>query len=1235
MRILTLLIAACCLAGPRSAAAAGEAPALPFARAGDAAAAGPHLRADALELRLAPRAARLAHPLAAGPTDPRGRVRLGIAAVDQVADAFSARGFEPIFRGEVPPEGPDDPHDFTAFHRVLLPEGADAAAALARFRALPEVLSADPIAVLPTAALPDDSLAAQTVWLFRDVTPRRDIRAPEAWLVERGDTNVVVGILDTGINGWHPDLGGRGERGHMYVNWAEKAGLPGVDDDGNGYVDDVSGWDFVAVAPNGQGGEDNGFEDNDPSDWVGHGTFVAGILGAIAGNGIGLAGVVPEARIMPLRIGWLPTGATPPTGQVDMSYAAAAIRYATRMGVQVLNCSFTSLNQGSLDAAVTVAARAGVCIVVSSGNFSGAASYLGQREETIAVAATDSNDVVWPSAQRGAWVDLVADGVGMVSTYFQRTAGDSLGGRTPAYRANLNGTSFSAPQVAGAAALVQSQRRRLGLRPLTPLGMRLRLRETAEDIRALNPGITQYGSGRLDLSRALKDDERSWVTRGRARAANAPVVIRDNRGVTRIVQATTSGIPADRRLVWLDPVTQDTAFSVPLPANPAGQLAAGDLRDGHGPVLAQAHANGQLIAWTAAGAVRPGFPVPLGGGVLVQSGVLIADVDGDGRRELLVGASNGRIIAVRGDGSALPGFPIETGASGIPALAAADLDGRPGAEIVALDGDGFVHVFGADGLEAAGWPIGFSVSVRPPVIQRTHAGPQVVVVEQGLVRGFAPDATPRFTQSFTGAPVTDPLLADLTGDGISEIVIATGSPNALLVLDTLGVAVPGRGFPLALASAVSGAPVAGPLVAGRMGLAFAQPGVGYMAVDDSARVIATFPKPGGGGVLATLAQLDADDATEIAAGTGSDSSLIVYDAGAGSYDAARGGWTSARGNLARTASDAYDPTPGVFDVIRPAPPSGLEASALTNTRIRIQWIASGDDSLTGRAARLDLRYALAPLTDFTFESAIPVPTPPPGDPGTLASVEVEGVPEGRTLFVSARMIDASGYRSVLAPQDTVRTPSVAPAAVADLRGAAMADSVVRLVWTATGADRGTGPPAGTLVAASEGRLDAASFDFAPVRFTVPPRADAGQPETLLVTGLRSGRRWTLALKVRAASGALSDLSNVVEVVTPVGGALQGRSGVALAARPQPSAGPVTFDWQGDVSVLDSDASGQDILIHDLGGRLVRRLALPRQAGGRQTWDGRDALGRAVPAGLYLARLRSGEATAQARVVLVR
>src|SRR5262249_7036504 len=131
-----------------------------------------------------------------------------------------------------------------------------------------------------------------------------------------------------------------------------------------------------------------------------------------------------------------------------------------------------------LDSAVTAATRAGMIVVNAAGNNT-TNTYLGQRDDVISVAATDTVDVVWPSSVTGPWVDLSAAGVGMCSTLLTHVSlTDSLAGRTPTYRGFLNGTSFSAPQVAGAVALLQAQRLHHGEHPLTPAGALLRLRET-------------------------------------------------------------------------------------------------------------------------------------------------------------------------------------------------------------------------------------------------------------------------------------------------------------------------------------------------------------------------------------------------------------------------------------------------------------------------------------------------------------------------------------------------------------------------------------------------------------------------------------------------------------------------------------------------------------------------------------------------------------------------------------
>src|SRR5262249_35466180 len=157
----------------------------------------------------------------------------GLAGVDAVAEGLGA-WFEPEFLGETPPPpGSRDP-DFTSYYVVHLPRGIALDQAQARFSQAREVSAAKPIAILYTDLVPNDSLCSASWWYPR-------VRAPEAWNLTTGDTSIVVAILDSGILSSHPDLGGTtpGETGQMWVNRAEADGVPGVDDDHNGFVDDV------------------------------------------------------------------------------------------------------------------------------------------------------------------------------------------------------------------------------------------------------------------------------------------------------------------------------------------------------------------------------------------------------------------------------------------------------------------------------------------------------------------------------------------------------------------------------------------------------------------------------------------------------------------------------------------------------------------------------------------------------------------------------------------------------------------------------------------------------------------------------------------------------------------------------------------------------------------------------------------------------------------------------------
>ncbi|OGF12812.1 MAG: hypothetical protein A2W00_00875 [Candidatus Eisenbacteria bacterium RBG_16_71_46] len=1017
MRAIPGFLVACgLLAAPVSARALD----LPIHYPEREAVAGPAYRGDVFEIRLAPAAARLVTPGA------RGRA-LGVAAVDRAAAGLGEVRFVPEFRAERRPPAGSDEIDFTAFYLVELPPGTDLPQALERFRALADVASADPIAVLPVSAVPNDSLWSASWWFFQP--SRADLHAPEAWSITSGDTAVVVAVIDTGILPYHPDLGGSiaGLTGQMWVNRAERDGLPGVDDDGNGFVDDVSGWDFVNVlnANDVSDGEDWRDEDDDPNDFAGHGTEVAGLIGAITDNLIGVAGTSWKLRLMPVRAGW--SRKSLPEGYVDMSYAAQAVRYATRNGAAVINCSFASQNTGGLDAAVTAATAAGVVVVAAAGN-SGQLHYLGDREDVIAVAATDANDVVANFSLRGTFVDLAAPGVGIASTALVHAMADSIGSRQPAYREALDGTSFSAPLAAGAVALLQAQRRAAGLHPLFGLGPRLRLRETADEISALNVG-SGYGTGRLNLARALGDPPTSTTMRVGSTAVGAAVVLPTVGGMTRVVLAANA-----QQVLMLDVTRGDTLWSAATSGAPVGHLAAADLGATRGIGLFVATTLARAYGWSTAGVPLPGFPVTAVGSspFLTTRGLALGDLDGDGAPEVVMVATDGEVFAWHTtDGSGVANFPVELGVNVTALPALADLDQRPGDEIIVAAANGDVHVLGGDGGELAGWPVALGASPRPPVVTllRRFNLPTIFVPAGSQLFALAPNGTLRFNPtSLGGTAGGEPALGDFDGDGYDEVVVATTTPNALAVFDSLGLPL-GAGWPRALTAAPLGAPVLGHLEGSSANDVMVYAGVNLLAFAPNAVALPSFPKPGNAGVAPSVFDLDGDGRTEVVAGTGATAELFVYDAGAATWNAAPQAWPTARGNYARTGSRLAVPALPVLDDVAPAPVADLAADSVAARAVRLTWTAPGDDGTAGRAAVYDLRYALQPIDATSFAAATPVPGAPAPDPaGTAERFVVTGLAPATAYHFALETRDEAGNRSGISNDAAATTGPAGPLA---------------------------------------------------------------------------------------------------------------------------------------------------------------------------------------------------------------
>lgn len=355
--------------------------------------------------------------------------------------------------------------------------------------AMPGVRYAEPNVELGICLVPNDPYYASAgtwgqeyddLWGLKRVGLLPTGQGISAWDAARGDSGTfVVAVIDTGLDAAHEDIAAQ-----VWTNPGEIA-ANGLDDDGNGYVDDLHGWDFTG-------------NDNTPHDGHGHGTHCAGTIGARTNNGVGIAGINWDLRILPLK-GLNDSG----SGTIDG--LAEAIVYAADNGARVLSNSWGGVGTSqTLADAVAYAVTRGCLVVAAAGNMDAdldAGSFIpASYPNVLAVAATDSQDRAAIFTNYGAGIDLSAPGVDVLS--LRATGTDMYGdGRRIVgqryYRAS--GTSMACPHVAGVAALVWSAH------PEWTAGeVWERLLVTADDIDGINPRRAGLlGTGRVNAAKAL------------------------------------------------------------------------------------------------------------------------------------------------------------------------------------------------------------------------------------------------------------------------------------------------------------------------------------------------------------------------------------------------------------------------------------------------------------------------------------------------------------------------------------------------------------------------------------------------------------------------------------------------------------------------------------------------------------------------------------------------------------
>jgi serine protease len=356
--------------------------------------------------------------------------------------------------------------DLSRIFEINIPAANDMEEAINKLYRSGYIEYAQPYYLPQTFASPDDPFIASQYYL-------ETIKALDAWAISQGDTNVVIAIIDTGIDLFHPDL-------IHSIAYNNDDPVNGIDSDNDGYVDNFQGWDL-------------GENDNMPQyNTNAHGVHVSGIAGASANNGTGIAGVGYRSRILPVKV-------SDQDGRLIKAYEG--IVYAADKGARVINCSWggpMGAGQFGQDIVNYAVINKDAIVIAAAGNSNSSISiFPASYDNVLSVAATDINDEKWVNSSYGNLVDLSAPGANLLSTWVNGTYLSS------------SGTSMAAPVVSGAAAILRAHFPHYNARQIAA-----QLKVTTDNIDTLEANLSYaglLGTGRLNLYRALTETNHPFI----------------------------------------------------------------------------------------------------------------------------------------------------------------------------------------------------------------------------------------------------------------------------------------------------------------------------------------------------------------------------------------------------------------------------------------------------------------------------------------------------------------------------------------------------------------------------------------------------------------------------------------------------------------------------------------------------------------------------------------------------